>query len=119
MIKKHNLIVILISIGASIAIWLNALYKQKNISSVKVLTFHTVSGWGYNILVDDTVFIHQAAIPVINGKQGFAKREQAEKTAAIIINKIKKGESPIVTIFELQKIIPLNEYENDRQGTLK
>ena len=110
MIKRHTLIVILISILASIAIWLNAFNKkQNNIRSVKALTFHTFGGWGYNILVNDTLFIHQATIPGINGMQGFSKREQAEKTAQLIINKIKKGESPIVTIFDLQKIIPVND----------
>jgi hypothetical protein len=55
--------------------------------------------------VNDNLFIHQASSPCLSGKQGFAKKEQAEKTAALIINKIEKGESPIVTIFELQKII--------------
>jgi len=106
--------VILISIGASIAVWLNAVYKkQNNICSVKALTFHSNSGWGYNILVNDTLFIHQANIPGISGKRGFAKKEQAEKAAELIINKIKKRESPVVTIFELQKIIPVNDLFND------
>ena len=74
MIKKESLIVLLISIIASIAIWVNAFHKkQKNISSVKALMFYKVGGWGYDILVNDTLFIHQANIPVISGKQGFAK----------------------------------------------
>jgi len=116
MIKKESLIVLLISIIASIAIWVNAFHKkQKNISSVKALMFYKVGGWGYDILVNDTLFIHQANIPVISGKQGFAKKEQAEKTATIIINKIKKGESPVVTIFELQKIIPVNDFRHEGQ----
>ena len=105
MINKHSLIVLLISIAASVAIWLNAFHKKRNTSSVKALTFHAVEGWGYDILVDDTLFIHQANIPCLNGKQGFAKKEHAEKTASLIINKIENGKSPVVTIFELQKII--------------
>jgi len=112
--------VIIVSIVASAAIWLIALNKkEKNISSVKALMFHTVSGWGYDILVDDTLFIHQENIPVINGKQGFARKEQAERTAALIINKIEKGKSPVVTIFELQKIIPLNDLQHEGQGAIK
>ena len=114
MIKKHNLIVILISIGVSIALWLNSLHKkQNNTHSVKALTFHSISGWGYNILVNDTLFIHQANIPGISGNRGFAKKKQAEKAAELIINKIKKRESPVVTIFELQKIIPAKDLFND------
>lgn len=112
MINKHSLIVLLISIAASLAIWLNAFHKkQRNTGSVKALTFHAVEGWGYDILVDDTLFIHQANIPCLDGKQGFEKKEQAEKIAWLIINKIENGESPVVTIFELQKIIPVNKFE--------
>jgi hypothetical protein len=120
MINKHNLIVLLTSIAISLAIWLNTFHKkQRNTSSVKALTFHAVEGWGYDILVDDILFIHQASIPCLNGKQGFAKKEQAEKTASLIINKIENGESPVVTIFDLQKIIPINQLENDNQGKVK
>ena len=120
MIKKHNLIVVFIAIVVSAAIWLNAFHrKTKNNISVKALTFQVVNGWGYNILVNDSVFIHQANIPVINGTQGFAKKEQAEKTAQLIINKIKRGETPVVSIFELQKIISITDYQHDGQEILK
>lgn len=112
---KHNLIVILTAVVLSLFICLNAYDKKATAgSSVKALVFHTTNGWGYDILVNDSVFIHQVRIPVVNGNWGFEKKEEAEKTAQLIINKIKKGQYPILTIFELEKIIPVNKYQHGK-----
>lgn len=122
MIKKHTVIVILIAIMISAGIWIKGYNKNKETKkskSVKALIFEGSEGWGYDILVNDSLFIHQEYVPVISGKHGFAKKEQAEKTANLIINKIKTGQIPVITRFELEKIISVNEYPPDGQGILK
>ena len=120
MIKKHTLLVVLICILISSGIWLRRYYKEtKKDKSVKALIFEGPGGWGYDILVNDSLFIHQEYIPVIDGKEGFPTKEQAENTAQLIINKMNNGHLPTVTTFELEKIFSLNESQDDQRGRCK
>ena len=108
MIKKHNFIVIGIALLVSAGIWIRQLYKPgitKKKYSTKV--FQGIQGWGYDILVNDTLFIHQETVPARQGKTGFLIKEQAEQTARLIINKMERGELPTVTTFEMEQILPL------------
>jgi Domain of unknown function (DUF4907) len=115
MIKRHNTIVILVAAVISAGIWIyvyssSPRKQQKNIAA-KI--FHGLNGWGYDILVNDTVFIHQESVPVAAGKNGFPRKEQAEQTAQLIINKMKRGQLPSITTFELDQLFSL--YETARQ----
>lgn len=55
---------------------------------------NSVSGWGYEVLMDNRPYIHQEHIPSIPGNMGFATKEDAEKTAQLVIKKIEKGIMP-------------------------
>jgi hypothetical protein len=108
MIKKHNFIVIGISLLVSACIWIAwwnrpAINKKKYAAKI----FQGTQGWGYDILVNDTLFIHQETVPARPGKTGFLVKEQAEQTAGLIINKMERGELPTVTTFEMEQIMPL------------
>jgi hypothetical protein len=50
--------------------------------------------WGYDILVDNKLTIHQPSIPSLPGNDGFKTKESAEKVAKLVIQKMKKGEMP-------------------------
>ena len=50
--------------------------------------------WGYNILRDNKIFIHQPNRPGLPGNEGFSAKEDAIKVARLVIAKIKKGEMP-------------------------
>jgi hypothetical protein len=86
--------------------------KQKFSSRV----FRVAEKWGYEILVNDKVFIRQETIPAVNGIQGFESPEQATQTAALIINKMKSGQHPTVTTFEIQQICAPNKQLHDNKG---
>ena len=60
---KHNLIVITVSvvIAASIPFF----YMNDKRKKMDYKTFHTTAGWGYDILINKKIFIHQEYIPVI------------------------------------------------------
>lgn len=108
MTKKHNLIVIGGALIISAGIWLlswnrDAIEKKKFSSKI----FQGPYGWGYDILVNDTVFIHQETVPAREGKTGFLEQKQAEQAARLIINKMERGELPTVTTFEMEQIMPL------------
>lgn len=62
-------------------------------------------GFGYNIVLDDHVFIHQPSIPSIQGNKGFATKEQAERVAQLVIYKLTHNMMPpSVTSKELDSL---------------
>lgn len=61
--------------------------------------------WGYNILKDGQLFVHQPSIPGMPGHEGFKTKEAASQVAELVIGKIKNGEMPpTVTEEELRKL---------------
>jgi hypothetical protein len=61
--------------------------------------------YGYDILTDGALLLHQTSIPCTPGKRGFINRPDAEKVAKLVVEKIKKGElPPTVTREDLAKL---------------
>ena len=62
------------------------------------ITYNLIPGinksWGYDILVDNRLTIHQTSVPSLPGNEGFKTKEGAEKVARLVIKKMKKGEMP-------------------------
>ena len=50
-------------------------------------------GFGYDIYVNNKLFIHQTTIPAIPGNKGFATKADAEKAAKVVIAKMQNGET--------------------------
>ena len=72
-------------------------------------TYNIIPGinktWGYDILMEKRLFIHQTSEPGLPGNEGFKTKARAEKVAKLVIEKIKKGEMPpTVTIEEMKKL---------------
>ena len=67
-------------------------------------TFCTDAGWGYEILVNEVVFIHQQIIPAIQGNHSFQTEDEARKTAELVVRQLKKNESPSVTVAQLDSL---------------
>ena len=107
MIKWNNWFIIGIAIVIAACIWIKALKQQTEKRKTHIVSnvFKGRNGWGYDILVNDTLFIHQETVPASAGNKGFQTRKQAEQTALLIINKMKRRQLPSVTTFELQQIL--------------
>lgn len=60
--------------------------------------------WGYEIYVNQVPFIRQLSIPGKPGQQGFPLTNQAAAAAALVVEKLKKGESPFISDAELLQI---------------
>ena len=59
--------------------------------------------WGYDILNEEKVMIHQTSIPGKSGIEGFKTKEQATLVAKAIIEKINKGiKPPSISIVEMK-----------------
>ncbi len=61
-------------------------------------------GWGYDILVDDKIYIHQYCIPAIQGNKAFATKEDAVKTGQVVVQKMVKGMIPSITRHDLDSL---------------
>ncbi len=66
--------------------------------------FPVANGWGYRILLDNTVFVQQEQIPAVQGFAFFQTKQDAANTAKLVIQKMKKYELPMVTVTELDSM---------------
>lgn len=82
---------------------------QKSFNGVKIdyRIFKNCAGYGYEILKNDSVYIHQENIPAIEGNKTFVSQQQAEKVAQLVIYKLKNkigGGLPVVELKDLDSL---------------
>ena len=116
--KRHTMLVFLVAVILSASLFMIK-WKRPAHHDYSSRVFQSGYGWGYDILVDDTVFIHQESVPVLAGKKGFLKKQQAEQTAQLIINKIERGQPPTITTFDLKQIFSFNNNQNGQPNKSK
>lgn len=51
-------------------------------------------GWGYDILVDGKIYIHQPNVPAVMGNNGFSSEEKAREAGEFVIYKIRNNILP-------------------------
>ncbi|MFA6570870.1 MAG: DUF4907 domain-containing protein [Bacteroidota bacterium] len=62
-------------------------------------------GWGYDILLWNSRYVHQPSIPALPGNRGFAEDSLARRAAEFIVKKIRNNIiPPSVTIQELDSL---------------
>jgi len=104
---KKNFIPVGILFIALLIIGFSIKSNKKNddkMLKVESVPIQTSAGWGYNILVDHKIYIHQEFIPAIEGKKAFSSKEDAMKTSEAAINKLIKGKPPFITKRELDSL---------------
>lgn len=109
--KKHNILVL--GIAAAITLGISYVqWKKHYTQQIESKVYKVVNGWGYDILVDNKLLIRQESVPVIQTQRTFETKLQAEKTARLVIEKLKAGQPPVLTKFDLEKILPAYDMEN-------
>lgn len=68
-----------------------------------------LGGFGYNILIDGKMYVHQPHIPAVAGNKGFASAEAAAKAASLVSYKIRNNIMPP----------SISEHELDSIGALQ
>lgn len=72
--------------------------SKENSTTKEVFTIKTFKtdniGWGYDILKENKIIIHQPNIPAIDGDQSFKTEAKAKETATLVIEKLKKNIFP-------------------------
>lgn len=71
---------------------------------LKAVAVPTARGWGYNIMADDKIYIHQDYIPAAEGKRVFKTKEDAMRVANRVIEKISKNQLPVITLMDLDSL---------------
>ncbi len=101
---KKNWVYVLLGFAILFFIFRKVIPQPENI---QLQIFKTTNGWGYDIVKDDKVYIHQEIIPAIEGFKSFITKAEAEKVGNFVIQKIKQkkgGGLPQVTIEEIDSL---------------
>lgn len=105
MIRRKDIILLSTAVIISAGIWVNAFNRDSTKKiSYSARVYEGPTGWGYDILANDSLLIHQEFIPVIVGAKGFAKKEQAKKAADLVLQKLQHNQLPTLTTFDLERI---------------
>lgn len=116
--KNRSFWILMTALLISAGIWALAWrVNQPGRPALSARVFQTAAGWGYDILVNDSLLIHQETMPVTGGGQGFAHKEWAEKASRLIINKMENGRHPRLTSFDMAQICEKDTRIYDKQGT--
>ncbi len=79
--------------------------KVNGYDTIRYKVYRVDSGWGYDILINSKVFIHQPFIPGVQGRFVFLTSNDARKTAILMIHKMLTQRGlPAVTYEELDSI---------------
>jgi len=63
------------------------------------------NSFGYEIIVDERIYIHQPSIPSLPGNMGFPNEANAQKVADLVVQKIRRQEiPPTITIQDLKRL---------------
>ena len=71
---------------------------------VEVLAIPLKDGWGYEIYVDNKIFIKQNFIPAVSGYHTFKNKDQAILTGKIVLKKMQLGKPPLITLDDLKQL---------------
>ncbi len=79
--------------------------SHKGYAYVQLESFESNPGcWGYEIYVDNKLYIRQDCIPVISGRHPFKTKQAALNAGRLVFNKISSGQKPTLTAEELKSI---------------
>src|ERR1700730_6789401 len=88
----------------SLIVWFTSIRKNPR-QDFSYSLFLGKSGWGYNILFNHDIVIHQENIPTVQTQIGFENRVQAEKAARLVIKKFLFHEAPALNKVEIRDIL--------------
>lgn len=77
--------------------------KGSNDEVYKVQTIKLEKGFGYEIIINNKVFIHQEYIPSISGNKNFKTEKEALEIGNLVAAKLKQGKMPSVSSEEIKE----------------
>jgi hypothetical protein len=87
----------------------NEAERTKNPYAKAVITTKIIPSlngtFGYDILSDEKLLVHQPCVPGLPGSEGFATKEAAQTVADFVVKKIRKNEMPPTVTMENLKAL--------------
>lgn len=100
--RKNKLLVVLVAVLlAYLFVIISA--GQKSDININSRVIFLEKGYGYEIVINGKVFIHQEYMPCISGYKLFESKNTAQIVADMVVEKLKNNESPTVSYEELKK----------------
>lgn len=83
----------------------NIFSSKETLHGLSIETFEiSKGGYGYDIILNERVIIKQEIIPSISSNVPFRTEKDAEKTAKLVVEKLKCKQLPFVTQKELDSL---------------
>lgn len=106
MTKKYwlRILAAIIMIAAASIILVSKKNKStgsSNMLPVVVRPLKMADGWGYELLLNNKVYIRQDCIPAIPNYKKFRTEAEAMLIANSVVGKMKQGHKPIMTVREI------------------
>ncbi|MDY8136142.1 DUF4907 domain-containing protein [Aquimarina sp. 2201CG5-10] len=101
---------LLVSVVIAVGVMLTTYLMQKDIASDREVYIYEVQvkelsddpGWYYEIYKGNRLIIKQEHIPGVAGIQHFSSEEDAQKVAALVVNKLERMIIPSITKIDLE-----------------
>ena len=94
LIKNKKRFVIIIGSVLGLMIILFLAFRITFSENFDERVFPSASGWGYEIVNRNRIIIHQEFIPCLAGEIPFASKEDAQRTARLVIKKLEEDKLP-------------------------
>ncbi|MFD2918162.1 DUF4907 domain-containing protein [Terrimonas rubra] len=109
--KKKNLLVLTVSFIVAVIVWCMVQLYYKPVMPVawNRKVYQVANGWGYDIYKKGELYIQQTFIPVKTGREPFASEKQAARAADMVVEKLKKGQLPVLSKDEITLILSFAE----------
>jgi hypothetical protein len=109
MITKKSLVLLLTICASFLAIQPSMAQSSPEGQQTKKLEYQLIevvgNTWGYDILMEEKLFVHQPFAPGISGNRGFSSKEKATSAAELVIEKISQGlMPPSLSVEEVKEI---------------
>lgn len=100
--RRTRWVLLLLLVGLAV-LTVYRLYPRQ--SQYQIQVFATASGWGYNILNNGKLYIHQPTVPGQSGTAGFTSQEQARRVGERMASKLQQTKAlPTLTNDELRQL---------------
>jgi hypothetical protein len=83
--------------------------EKKVTLSVRAFQSDSSDTWGYEILIDKKVYIHQEYIPALEGNLPFTRKKDALKIGREVMMKIKNQKAPTLSKEEVLTLLDLKK----------
>jgi hypothetical protein len=105
---KQYRIIYLVAAAMLVAASVIIISKKNQQAAIQLLpvdlhALKMTDGWGYEVLVDKKVYIHQDCIPAIPLYKKFNSEAEALLIGNKVIEKIKKGNKPSITLRDINE----------------